>query len=237
MWYKLKRATIRVNGTEKQIRPKSWWQPWVDTLIYYDFEHTTWTTESNQASNSNYNGTYSWTPTIWTLASGKKYFDTEDTYIVYSSNGISDLNYNNSTICVWIKPQSNNGAWFGQRWWWGSWWTIFCETYQWTMNLNLWLENYYISATAPTQDAWHNIVITNNWTVMTGYIDWVSIWTVNVTTTTWNKVLNIGAVSTTDGASSGHTDASFWSVILENKVWTAQEVSDYYNQTKSNYGL
>jgi hypothetical protein len=49
MWYKLKRIMIRPNGVEKQIRPKWEWQPWVDTVLYYDFEHTSWTAETDLA--------------------------------------------------------------------------------------------------------------------------------------------------------------------------------------------
>ena len=35
MWYKLKRIMMRPNGVEKQVRP-SGWQPWANTLCYYN---------------------------------------------------------------------------------------------------------------------------------------------------------------------------------------------------------
>lgn len=40
MWYKLKRATIRVNGVEKQVRP-SWWLP--NTYQEVEYIESSWT--------------------------------------------------------------------------------------------------------------------------------------------------------------------------------------------------
>lgn len=57
MWYKLKRIMIRPQGVERQIRPSGWWgwQPWANTLAYYQF--------NDDLTDSSWNwNNFSWTP-------------------------------------------------------------------------------------------------------------------------------------------------------------------------------
>jgi hypothetical protein len=78
---------------------------------------------------------------------------------------------------------------------------------------------------------------------------------------TWNKIYKDGVLQTLSyvrGNSSSHLTSSYsftkillwrqnswtnyfqWNLsncILEDRVWTAEEISDYYNSTKANYWI
>jgi hypothetical protein len=222
---------------------QEWWQPWADTLLYYDFEHTSWTSETNLAWISSYNWTYQATPTISTLASGKKIFTVNQDNALNTNNTLSTLNYNNATVCVWFNPvYITENFYFWQERWGVQWWTIFCSDYKRSAQVCLWPDANVISVNL---NYWNrqNIVITNDWVNSTAYINGVQIWQKAMSTSTWNKYFHVGAInvyavpSPATVPSNRLGKASFWSVIIENKARTTQEVADYYNHTKSLYGI
>lgn len=218
-----------------------WWQPWANTVLYYDFEHTSWTTETDLAWN--YNGTYqNGSPTIWTLASWKKYFDTEWTNCLNTNNTLSTLNYDNSTVCLWFNLQAGNKSFFGQERWWVQWWTIFGENYNWNNSFCLGSDSNSRSVASST-DTWYNVVIVNDGIKTTLYSNWQQVSQKNMTSSIWNKYFHVGwaanysPTSPQTVPSNNIWDTFFGSIIIENKARTAQEVSDYYDLTKSLYGI
>lgn len=87
------------------------------------------------------------------------------------------------------------------------------------------------------QNKWYHIVVTyDNWEIKM-YIDntLVVTYTVSATVTTAKMLIN--------GADAGNYNVNYRTagtiseLILESQVWSAQEISDYYNQTKDNYWL
>lgn len=108
--------------------------------------------------------------------------------------------------------------------------------YSWSLNFwskwpNDWSNIYSVSANTR-----YNAIITYDWSTLTGYVNWTQAGTQSRTISTtapdyawiWCWWEYSGRV---------YCVAKLSNMIIENKVWTAQEVSDYYNQTKWNYGL
>ena len=205
---------------------KEWWQPWANTIAYYPL-----TEDFNDHSSSWYNLTSN--SVQLTTLSWVKCADLNSSYCSANFN-LTSLPY---TISFYLKPKSTSNTiaiWFkdnGSRW--GSW--IYVKNNQ--IYLRYWNSTDQDSGTSYTINTnWNHIVVTfwtdgskiyvngslyaspknsltnvvNNWTPF-------YIWHDYATTTYWNSYV--------------------WSVILENKVRTAQEISDYYDLTKWDYWI
>ena len=84
-------------------------------------------------------------------------------------------------------------------------------------------------------DWWHLMWLTRDWTTLKLYIDWEFIWQdSDSSSATSNDAFYLWYDHGYDWG------AWYWKVsklIFEDKTWTAQEVADYFNQTKSLYGI
>ena len=228
----IKRVTIRPNGTEKQIRP-AWWTPWANTMCYYSFDNTL----ADGAWRYN-NATNTWT-TFTTVGNRKVLNITSNTYVTLP---ISDR-WNLFTILFWFNTTDS------KKWLW--WPSYSAQDYPWTMEF---VDDNYMSIqywwnyatrreaynTTNFRDGnWHLISFTSN--NNQNWIVWVDT---NFTTsyknnnTTnyyfWWGSITLGRRAPSDASS---ITAKMGDFIIENKERTAQEVSDYYNQTKWNYWL
>lgn len=83
---------------------------------------------------------------------------------------------------------------------------------------------------------WHNIVTTINGNTQTVYVDWISKWTLSCN---YDIVSGIYSWFWVNIKWSTGTKYNWLlsNIIVENMPRTAQEITDYYNLTKSNYGL
>lgn len=78
----------------------------------------------------------------------------------------------------------------------------------------------------------HHLVLTRNGSTRKAYADWVLIGTKTVS---WSLQ---SSTSQTIGSPAGYNySVTCGEVIIESVAWTDQEVADYYNDTKSNYGI
>ena len=68
-----------------------------------------------------------------------------------------------------------------------------------------------------------------NWNKLSWYVNWNFINTVTMSTDQWSFQYSTQY--------SELQPWTYWEIIVEDKARTAQEVSDYYNQTKANYWL
>jgi hypothetical protein len=85
-------------------------------------------------------------------------------------------------------------------------------------------------------NGWHNIVLSRiNW-VINLYLDWntTPVWSDNSHTTN-NIWRNANIYLGYNLADRLYSTVYLNDLIIENKGWTAQEVADYFNQTKSLY--
>jgi hypothetical protein len=227
MWYKLKRATIRVNGVEKQVRP-TWWQPWANTMLYmplkndiidYSWNNRNITINSWTVSYSS----YWWIPWV----------EFGDWTGLILASDISNVTYNSYTILCRCYMLSFNNTWNYLCWF--------------AMNIS---SSYYDCAYVTNTGewacySWGDLTSTQN--VQTWW------WHLLALTSDATRILYYDANPIVSGSGNTYTfnyvsigwrldywQRFGWSIrdlIVENKVWTAQEITDYYNSTKSNYWL
>lgn len=228
-WYKIKRILV---GTQ-QVRPSEW-KPWANTLWYWTLN---W--NANDLSGNGNNWTVNWTITYDTVGTMQVANFWGSWYVTIP--GLWTLTWS-LTVNLWMKSsqasqkevpivalvaQTDNknlsfAVDYGNA-------TIFRwngSTVQ-SCQSNTVVNNWY----------WHNIVTTVNWSTQTVYVDWVYKWTLTC---------SYDIISYSNYSSfwvNGRRPSSVkynWllsNIIIENKARTAQEIQDYYNQTKSNYGL
>lgn len=197
-------------------------EPWANTIAYLPMktdllDHSgTWTT-----------ATVSWTVSLtdwhWYFNGGK----------IYGSLSSIPTSY---TISMWLKATSLPAHWK----------TITC-IWQYNSHGNFWFwlretyNNFCYSRRDADYPTWP-IADTTNWYLATiTYTSWTVALYINWTYNTGTSAFPTTALWTSDYIISDSFGANFyWYIndyIVEDKVWTAQEVSDYYNSTKSNYGL
>lgn len=216
---------------DTQVRP-SGWQPWANTLAYYPL---TSTSTVNDMSGNNRNLTNNWSTTFWT-------------YWGISCASMNWYLYNWSLS--WTLTTLTMSCWFweiskGKNYYLFMWlksWTSWTDTnnlffmYEWEgrpsgtwFGLQYW-ESWSINSwTATSKWAWHNWVITWDWSVIKAYLDGTQVATRNRTTAVARNTIMLWWGSFADKYMS--------EAIYENVCWNAQKVSAYYNQTKWNYWL
>lgn len=243
MWYKLKKIYIWTN----QVRPSWWggWQPWANTLAYWTLDDTL-----NDSSWNNRNLTMSWSLSFvndtslcrkvlyctWVQASNNYVYASSISWVstitihIWNKSLISFSNYRNLfttslDLNLWIRTE---------------------ESSSWYMNLIIWNSNSYQIFRVTLSDAdhkkWHLLSVTfdnSNWE-----LKWYINWELNVTGTSsyynlsnWLKKFSLWVWYWTSEGVNRYFNGYIWEVILEDKVRTAQEITNYYNQTKWDYWL
>lgn len=217
MWYKVK----KIYQWSNLVRPK--WKPWPNTIAYYPLE-------------KNFND-YSWNWYNLTVSNATI------TNLNWVSCGLySNGRAYNATPTVWSTRTLV--AWFYNQTSWILVWTGATQSWYYAIMMsNNWdkiqISDFYTtgySSSSISSNSWHLWVAIADWANMYIYVDWVlaNSWThSNTLSSTW--VSAWGKPFTNQ-----YTDYFSWylsNVILENKARTAQEISNYYNQTKSKYWL
>ena len=209
-----------------------WWSPWSNTIAYYPLE-----SDGNDNAN-NYNLSNLWTTTFGTIWGIKWAIFSANTTSWLYNNSVSIPQWNNSwTVNMYIYPTSYNSSEDD----------VF---FMWTGNYNQWFLIYDLnpisistwwsainSTTNVSLNTWSNIVITQSSKTYTIYVNWVSVksWTMSSANLTGTN-LNLGYAYWNDASNKRFV---WWmsEFILENKTWTATEISNYYNRTKSKYWI
>ena len=217
MWYKVNKRFV---GTQK-VRPNEW-NPWANTLFYIPFKSDSLDHSGNWVTTSG-GGTITYL-NPWASLTNKM-------TVNYTQNPSS------FTVSVWCKTP--NTSWEK---------TIIQQAYIVPYSFNWWdlifkdngirveflkypeaqVRQQAVSSVWVTN--WHLVtLVVDNWTTWYLYIDGKLRISHSVSGySPYQIAFELGKASTTTYLSE---------VILENKTWTAQEISDYYNQTKSNYWL
>lgn len=217
-----------------------WWQPWANTLAYYPLE-----TDTNDYSWNNRNLINNWI----TFDGGVWVFD--GNAIWYYTNNSLWNSLNNFTYSVYVNPssivswavdwdpninriisiiQNGNMGTFdkslslcnsSQAQWYNYYnWQL--QIYATWISINTW---YYLTYTFDGS----NITIYKNWTLEQSIACWWSYTGyTQATLCVWND---------TDRNQIKKYYGKISNVIIENTARTAQEISDYYNQTKADYWL
>ena len=214
------------------VTDQSWWQPWVNTIAYYPFS-----TDFSDQSWNWYDLTWYNSATIWTL------------------NWLSCLDLTASQSYLWTTV-----SWIPQWWqartemfWvkWSALWNYPTHQYGrasfnewstiWTNNSNpnwiLW-SNYWdnILWTWPISvSVWHHVAVVINGSWSAGqvmYVDGVAWPDASLTINTQGTTLYIGK-----NRDNNYLNWYMSNFIIEDKARTAQEISDYFNQTKWDYWI
>jgi hypothetical protein len=202
------------------------WQPWTNTMIYYPFR---W--DISDHSGNNRNATASWTVVYQT-----NYIDLSNASLAFPL-----LTYSCPfTVSIWYNLFSERSADYRFVYWisgsniisnimiWHKYnWGYVVQTDKPSFkDLQLWTQS---PVSARYDWVWHNVISSFSTSGTSFYKDGVLLWT----NTWWTG---------SDTAVGSDINSSMqwmycWEFIIDGTAWTQQEVTDYYNLTKSNYWL
>ena len=207
-----------------------WWTPWANTVAYYpltdDFnDHKTTWTLYNLTSNSASITTLSW---VKCCNLNSSFFSANFviTTLPYSIIFWSKWKGNNSNMWFWLS--------FVSGWDWG--WSGL--KYQWQLYIRYWNPTDKNSSvwTYTLNTNWHLYTITFSSSGCKFYVDGSLIATPKnslVAPSNNASPFYIGA----DEEGAARSDCYQWVTIIENKEWTAQDISDFYDLTKWDYWI
>lgn len=214
------------NSVYKSFEQWGWWQPWVNTLGYRPL-----TDDYNDYSGNNYNLTSN--STNLTTVDGVKCCDMNNSKCT-ASMAVTSLPY---TMVFWNKSKV---SWWNFSLMWqysGDWgWSGFGGASN-NFEVRYWNTTDKDTMVAITVDTnWHMYALTFDTTGCYVYFDGVQ--TANPKQSLVNSVANTTPFYIW-GSYSGSVvwNNYMWAVIIENKVRTAQEIQDYYDQTKADYWI
>lgn len=250
MGYKIKRILVWT----QQVRPDTW-KPWANTIAYWELNGNWNDTKNNYwvttYTTTNYDATWyigSWNPTYTTTRNWKKcaYFDgargLQLPYLPIPSNTL--------TFSAWVKLVTNP-SWISYFFQLredlssGAWWSFFftisnSQVYpswigttasSWTS----WQAAYQTTWITATLNTWYNLVATYNAGTLKFYVNGslVDTWTGGTYLRNSNTSPSyIWARKNSRYSELVYNNCYVQDVIYENRVWSASDVSYYYNITK-----
>lgn len=235
---------------------QQWWKPWANTVLYLPLD---WDVVDYSSAGRTFtvlgSWTSAWTPVFTTVQWTKKCASFTATNI-----NTSDW-FAYTTDVTWIPTSWNMTISFWMNWWGTvptegapgsnyyqemvSYRTDTGYTWMCMMKENTNVIMFHGSAQenstfTPTVWTWYNITYTvDSWTCYI-YKDWVQIYTDSYIYWSWANKLCLWWWYNNNPSKNYREEAYKWKladVIIENVAWTSQEISDYYNLTKWNYGL
>lgn len=197
-----------------KVRP-SWWKPWANTIAYYPFKNDI----------KDYSGNWhNWYIARWTTT----FSDNACQFNTLRCNDTLFSNYSGDiTILAYVlSATSTAGFWFATDWTRYPIWKF--------LENNFWIYNGWREVANWQSLTFPNLLVAVKlWTSVTLYI-WDTVnatWTTNKSipaNTNWICIWGYG---------SNNETMKVWNLIVETKARTAQEVLDYYNQTKWDYWI
>lgn len=224
---------LMLNWQEYEIREyqQGGRQPWANTIAYYPLDSV------NQLSDLSWNQntlTKQWTVTF------------TDNYASFSATGRLNTPINSTptdqTVIFWMTHES--WTWNEQvpiakrganaiyyRWW-------FYKNSNWDLNVQI--NDSWSSVSTLTADTWYMIVHTTEWTWTNScnfkvYVNWNTTPVVNQIAPLYNDSSTYIRMWWRPNQYNFRWKLSW--IIIEDKVRTAQEIEDYFNQTKANYWI
>ena len=212
-------------------KKKKWWKPWANTVAYFPLKTDLLDHWPNEYSMTN----------LWgvTISDWAWYFNWSSRLYKTDISSWLPLSTNPKTISLWVKQIS----WVTHCWFWRMYTTYNNQSFtlcmvSWKLGFSTWWWGYdYASSITPSSSQWYYCVASYDWTTWKHYVNWTQVnsWTLS-TNTSWTT-LCLWASSDTRSWYENYFKWYLSEVIIENKARTAEEISDYYNQTKSNYWL
>lgn len=205
---------------------KTKWSPWDDTIAYFPFREDF--------------ADHKWSRTLTvndcSINNGSAKINSQSSYMNLSST----IWWSDITINVWYY------YWALSTWWW--WNTLFARTW-WTYHhfllpattsdwKTIWQAGFYNSAWYPWSkvlEVWHryNIIIVKSWTNQKIYINGELIEDSNSSFD--NNSWPVWTIANYNSWQSQWAQGRMSELIFENKLWTQEEATDYFNSSKSEY--
>ena len=203
------------------------WHPWSNTIAYYSFNDQ-WADGYVKNMYWNLPNLSDWTQPTYSLVSWSNYcgvsswssrprksitIDTSDYTVMYWFN-VTDINQSQRFISSFSTTRE-----YGFLYW--------------DKHIKCWNGGSIVDGiSSPVADRWYHWAMVFEWNTAKFYIDGNLITTYS--TDHWNSwtFVLFGA--------SWDSNNFIWKIddcIIENKVWTADDITAYYNKTKSNYWL
>ena len=185
-----------------------WTQFWVDCA------YISWNADSTHTVSKYLYWNITWLP-IW--ANPRTF-----SFRIYNDNANNLSNSNELYVYQWVSDTDKMV--FISSWWVNEKWYLFISKYWWNNGL---FGN-------SVRKSWCHNVITYDWSKFEWYVNWTSRWTWTISINTASNYINIFG-----NANSYWNWFNWWmsELILESKARTADEITNYYNSTKSNYWL
>ena len=214
------------------------WKPSSSTLLYLPF-----TEDLNDYSWNNNNPTSSTNASITTLNWVKCCYLNiwrivlPDIWSVFNST---------FTVSWYINITGTVNNWYDMiLWaWWGGSYNAFGFSWYYKPGRNDFWAWFYAWAEAKIDTTgyswwWRNFTATFDANKkLTLYQNWVEVASATASTPhISNNTLYVWVNTEVPNNSSWYSYCYLWNIILENRAWSADEISTYYNWTKANYGL
>lgn len=222
------------------------WQPWINTVLYMPLDWDVVDYSSYNRSFTVYGSTASvGSPVFDTLASWKKVAnfiatDSHSSNWIAFTDNVTDIPSSwNMTVSSWINRSSNWSRYMGivdyrgnSRYTWMTW----------IHQNNRFLFHGVSQETSdfiPTVWTWYNMICTVDNGTCYIYKDGVQIYSDSYTYNSPSQKVCLWCFynSWATNAREESFNWKLWDVIVENKARTAQEIADYYDLTKSLYGI
>lgn len=223
-------------------KKKKGWKPWANTRVYLPLESDV----VDKSWKSWRTFTTSWISytTVWGVLSAhwtwSNYIRMDTPYPLVNETWVDT---NNLTVSLWFYVTSTYSS--TRR-------SLFEFTRYSNQNITLALkENTYIiqwndgswygSDTTYNANVWNNVILTASGTNKKIYINGILKWSWNTGVWAWgywkNSWWQTQAIITWRDLTQEWLIWNMREFIIEDKEWTAQDVSNYYNQTKANFWL
>lgn len=210
-----------------------WWQPWANTIAYYPLTSTSTVNDMSGNNNTLTNRWAIFTTLLWV--------DCAD----INNNGFyisSWFTLNTETISCWFNLKNGNIHNTIIKQWSSFWQNVFGVWYRPSLWLAItdwwwsWTKEIIVSWDLTVWQWYHLVLTQENWKNWKMYLNWnlyTSWWDSRTTTPDWPFYIWYSDINPSN---------TYWynyisEVIIENKVRTAQEISNYFNQTKSLYWI
>lgn len=213
------------------------WLPWENTVAYYPLNSTT--TVNDQSWNGK-NLTNSWA-TFWTYS----WVDCLSLSNTYLRGDVGDITQYSHTISMWANRSGGSWDVFMIEWWvgdydhWGGAELVQRPSY---IRYAFWFDDLD-SPNSYGNGVWHNIVVEYNKTSSSQimYIDGSLVNSRTLSNSHYLYKTN-GFIIWTEQTSTTTISNSYFNgwmsnLIIENWLWNADYVANYYNTTKSKYWI
>ena len=208
---------------------KQWWQPWANTLVYYPLENDT---NDHSGNSNNLTGTVSYV----TSANKQVAKFSWNSHLTASSSVVSVQTF---TISFWVKLNSNSSE---------QCLVANANTDSW-INITKFPNSYDIYGLYGPSRWWMNTGPVNPWSWT--WVHYVSVFEGSNSIKTYSNWNLTDQTSISSNIAYPSVNFSLWwsvtrwrnfdgwlsEVIIEDRLWSAQEISDYFDQTKSLYWI